>query len=393
MLKKTLCGLLALMLCPVLAWAEESAAGMLTGRELTEWAAAYIRRAYASEPINVPAEDVTSDGYAFIYDFATLYADTPVLSEDTAFSAIVVTGDSENGPRGVKVGSALNDVLNAYYNENPGLLGTRETAVLYAADNLPESAAWAQVMRDGQRVQTVQYAIHDQLATGGEGYTDTGVIYTLAENRVAAIRLYGLDSRITREEASSVLYGVMMAALEEAYAQVPFSYIGAELAPLQEDDLTFSGLNFLSLTPDAAAAALGEPMSDLWVTNGDHGYLRVQKFAGCELTYLFNKERTEGRLYMLVINADGLEGPRAVRVGDTFSSVYNRFRNGEGEYREDGTEMLYGVLGEGSFGQAVYGTDASATLRYGLTAADGRRVVLQMDFTMMALSEIVLYAE
>lgn len=393
MLKKWLCVLLALLLCPVLAPAEESAAGMLTGQEVTEWAKGYIDRAYSAEPLNAPADHMTPDGYEYIFDFATLYADTPTLSVDTAINAIVLTSDGEMGLRGVNVGSDLTDVLNAYYTDNPALLGTREAAVLYAADNLPESAAWGQVLRDGQRVQTVQYAVHSQLAAGGEGCTDLGVIYTMAENRVAAIRVYGLSSRITREEASSVLYGVMLTALEEDYAMVPYSRDGSELTRFSETDLIFSGLDFLTLTPDTAIAALGEPMSDQWLDNGDHGYFRVQKFNGCDLTYLYNKARTQGSLYMLSIAADGLEGPRAVRVGDTFSSVYSRFRNGEGEYQQDGTELLYGVPGKGSFGQATYGEDASATLRYGLTAPDGRKVVLQMNFTVMTLTEIMLYAE
>lgn len=392
-MKKLLCLLLALMLCPVLTWAEDSAAGMLTLQELSDWAEGCIQRAYAAEPLNVPGESLTADGYEFIFDFATLYADTPTLSVDTAVSAIVVTSDEEAGPRDVRVGDALASVLNAYYNENGALLGTREAATLYAVNQLPEGAAWAQVQRDGQRVQTVQYAVHNQLPAGGEGYTDQGVIYTLAENHVAAIRVYGLNSRVGQDEVSSVLYDVMLTALAEDYALVPTSYNGAELTMLGEADLVFSGLDFLHLTPDTAIAALGEPMSDLWVENGEEGYLRVQRFASCEMTYLFNQARTEGEIYMLHISADGLEGPRAVRVGDTFSSVYNRLRNGEGAYQEDGTEMLYGTLGEGSFGQATYGADASAILRYGLTASDGRQVVLQLNFTLMELSEIMLYAQ
>ena len=80
MMKKMLCALLALMLCPVLALAEESAAGMLTSQELVDWAQVCIERAYASEPLNVSAENQTEDGYEYIFDFATLYADTPMLS-------------------------------------------------------------------------------------------------------------------------------------------------------------------------------------------------------------------------------------------------------------------------------------------------------------------------
>ena len=393
MMKKMLCALLALMLCPVLALAEESAAGMLTSQELVDWAKVCIERAYASEPLNVPAENQTEDGYEYIFDFATLYADTPMLSEDTIINAIVLTTEIIAGPRAIGVSSSLNDVLGAYYTENTDLQGSREKAVLYAVDALPGSAAWGQVLRDGQRVQTVQYAVHEQLASGGEGYTDMGVIYTMAENRVSAIRVYGLNSRLSREEVSGMMFTIMMDALENTYAMVPSSYDGAELTAFAESDLTFSGMDFLSLIPEAAIELMGEPMSDLWIENGEHGYIRKQVFASCEITWLFNKERTQGSIYMLYISADGLEGPRAVRIGDTFSSVYNRFRNGEGEYQENGTEQLYGVNGEGSFGKASYGNDASATLRYGFTAKDGRAVTLQMGFTVMELSEIMLYAE
>lgn len=392
-MKKMLCLLLALAMIPLCALAEDSAADLLTCKELTVWAEGYIARAEAEEPLNDPAASLTEDGYEFVYSFATLYADLPQLGEDTNVSAIVLTASEENGPRGVNVNSPLADVLSAYYTENDTLAGSRETAVLYQVSQLPESAMWAQVNRDGQRVKTVQYAVHEQLASGGEGYSDMGVIYTMTENRVSAVRVYGLSSSITLDEVNDVVYNVMVAAIAEDYVQVPFSYVGEELTALAESDLVFSGLDFLHLTPEEAVIVLGAPASDVWVENGDAGHIRVQTYNSCELTWLYNQDKTEGSIYMLYITADGLEGPRAVRCGDTFSSVYNRFRNGEGEYQEDGTELLYGDGETGSFGMANYGYDASATLRYGFDLADGRKAVLLMEFTVMELTEILLYVE
>ena len=58
-----------------------------------------------------------------------------------------------------------------------------------------------------------------------------------------------------------------------------------------------------------------------------------------------------------------------------------------------GVEMLYGENGVGAYGKATYGDDASARLRYAFDLADGRNVVLQLDFTVMELSEIILFAE
>ena len=392
-MKKLLCMLLCAMLLPVCALAEDSAANALTLQELNDWAATYIARAMAAEPVNTPADHLTAEGYEFLYDFGAVYADTPDLGADSVISSVVVTSMEAAAPRNVNVGSGLYVVLDAYYNENPQLLGSDESAVLYTLDNLPEDAGWAKVNRDGQRVQTIQYAVHEQLPSGGEGYADAGVIYTMAENRVSAVRVYGLDSRISLDTVNDVMYSVMLDALVKEYALVPFSYDGSELTVFGEEDTAFSGMDFLTMTAGDAAALLGEPVSDLWLENGEDGYIRVQTFPQAEFTWLYDQQKANGRIYMLCITADGLEGPRAVRCGDTFSSVYSRFRNGEGAYQEDGTEVLYGVEGEGSFGHASYGSDASATLRYGFTAKDGRKVVLYLNFSVMALTEIMLYAE
>lgn len=392
-MKKMFCLLLALLLCPLCVQAEDSAADVLTYAEMMAWAEGLIQRARESAPLNDPSEDATADGYEYVYEFATLYGDSPVLSDDTEFNAVVLTADGETDLRGLRVGDALDAVLAAYYSENETLLGSREVAVLYVADELPEAARWAQVNRDGQRVSTVQYAVHEQLPSGGEGYSDAGVIYTMTENRVSAIRVYGLNSRITLDAVNDVVYNALLADLAEDYAQVPFSYVGTDLSPLGEEDMVFSGLDFLHMTAEEAEAALGGAMEDAWVENGDEGWIRIQTFADCTLTWLYDANRTAEQVYMLKITADGLEGPRAVRMGDTFSSVYNRIRNGEGEYQEDGSEVLYGTEGEGAFGVADYGYDASATLRYGFTLADGRTVTLRLDFEVMTLTGICLYID
>ena len=176
MMKKMLCLLVFVLLLPVAALAEDSVAPVLTYRELVDWAEGFIARARTAQPLNDPSQHLTPDGYEYIYDFATLYGDTPQMSADTVITAVVITSSEENGPRNVNVGNAMSVVVDAYYNENPSLLGTKDAAVLYAVDQLPESAQWAQVLREGQRVKRIQYAVHEQYATGGEGYTDAGVI-------------------------------------------------------------------------------------------------------------------------------------------------------------------------------------------------------------------------
>ena len=392
MLKKMLCVLLCVLMLPV-ALAEESTAPLLSLQELQSWAEGYIARAKTAAPLNDADRSFTPDGYEYIYEFATLYGDTPYMSADTVITAIVLTSDEENGPRNVNVGNSMAVVLNAYYHENPDLRGTQEAAVLYTADMLPESAQWAQVTRDGQRVNTIQYGLHEQHATGGEGYTDTGVIYTMVDNRVSAIRVYGLNSRIDLDVVNQVMYNAMATAMEDDYAQVLFSYDGLSLEKFQAEDLVFSGMDFVNLTPEAAVAVFGEASSDIWTEDGDAGYMRVQTYPDFELIYLYNKERTEGHVYMMAVHGDGVEGPRAVRVGDEFSAVYNRFRNSEGDYLEDGSEMMYGVEGEGSYAKASYGYDASATALYSFLLEDGRRVSMQLFFDVMECSQILLFID
>ena len=84
MMKKCVALLLALImtlsLCPALG---ESAAEALDYEELTAWVQGYKDRALASgAPLNDPTEEAahTEDGYAFIYDFATLDVDRPEKS-------------------------------------------------------------------------------------------------------------------------------------------------------------------------------------------------------------------------------------------------------------------------------------------------------------------------
>ena len=138
---------------------------------------------------------------------------------------------------------------------------------------------------------------------------------------------------------------------------------------------------------------LGQPEDDAWMEDGENGTIRTLTFAEAEFVYLCDVNRENPAVYMMLITDDGFEGPRGVRIGDSFASVFNRFRNGEGEYDGVRAEVLYGDAASGVFGEAIYGMDASATLRYGLVLADGARVVLHLTFDMMTLTEIMLYVQ
>lgn len=391
-MKRLFCLMLALVLLPILpALAEESTAGSLELQELKEWAAAYKERAMATQPLNDPTaqDSFSEDGYAFIYEFATLYMDRPEMTEDSVLKNLVITDPAEAGPRATTVDMLTDDVLAAFYNENFSLDGSRSFAVLYMSDTLPQGAVWAWVQRDGQRVMSIQYAIHEQRATGGEGYTDAGLIYTIQGDLVAAIRAYGLDDYSTLEEVQDNLTAVRQVMAETGYARVPVSYVGTDLTGLGMDDLAFSGADFLTMTPEDAEDVLGDCLEDHWMEDDTGEYIRMMEFAGCDVTFVYDADKQNPRVDSLSITADSMEGPRCVRLGDTFSSVLTRFRYGEGQYA-DLRETLYGDPETATYGVAEYGADASATLTYSFDA-DGRQVVLHMSFAAMELNEILLY--
>lgn len=392
MMKRLFCLMLALALLPILpGLAEESAAGSLEMKELREWAAAYKQRAMESQPLNDPtAEDALSeDGYAFIYEFGTLYMDSPEMTEDSVVKNLVITDPAEAGPRGTAVDMFTDDVLAAFYNENPQLDGSRSFAVLYLGDSLPQEAVWAWVQRDGQRVMSIQYAVYEQRATGGEGYTDAGLIYTLQGDLVSAIRAYGLDEYSTEADVQADLEAVRQLMGETGYTRVPVSYAGTDLEAFGPADMAFSGVNLLAMTPEDAEDVLGECLEDHWMEDDTGEFIRMMEFAGCDVTFVYDASQQNPRVSSMAITQDGMEGPRCVRMGDTFSSVLNRFRYGEGAYA-DLTETLYGDPATAAYGIAEYGADASATLTYSFEEA-GRQVVMQLAFTTMELSEILLY--
>ena len=396
MMKKCVALFLALMMVLSLTTAvAESDADALDYDELMDWAEGFKTRALAAgAPLNDPTEEAayTEDGYAFVYDFATLYMDRPEMTADSVLQAVVVYSPEEQGPRGTGVDQLSSEVLNAFYNENDDLQGDSSFAALYVSDTMPAGALWGWVQRDGQRIETIQYAVHEQLSSGGDGYTDCGLVYTLSDNLVAAIRAYGLNETISADEVRSNLDAVQEVSEKTEYVQVPTSINGSELGMFDRDDLIFSGLDFLSLTPEEAEARLGAAQEDDWMED-EGAYLRSMEFASCTMTFSYDAQKQNPVLEMLSIDMDGLEGPRCVRIGDTLSSVISRFRNGEGDYDGVSREVLYGDGENAPYGLAEYGDDATAGLWYAAKLEDGRTVVLSMSFEQMYLSDITLYVD
>jgi hypothetical protein len=385
--------MLASSLAPMPALSEDPYTGALSYEELIEWAERYTERAKTQAPLNAPVgtESLTEDGYAHIYSFATLYFDKPVLDDDTHLNAIAVYSELETLPRGLCIDAGFNELIHAFYSENDHLYGTHDFAYLYVSDTMPMGAMWGWVERSGQRPQTVQYAIHEQVSNAGDGYTDCGLIYTIQSDTIVAMRAYGLNQLITEDKVTDILSQVKRIALERDYYMYPKSLKGDDVNPLEREDLSVSGLDFISAVPGDCEAIFGHPLEDVWLEDDDTGYLRMLTYDGATFTFTMNADRQSGTLLLADITNPGIEGPRGVAVGESFYEIYQRFMHSQGSYDGTSTEWLYGEPGTTDFGTAEYGDDGRIVLRYSVDAGFTLPVTLQLVFEMDELINMMLY--
>jgi hypothetical protein len=385
--------ILALLLnMPIAGMATETDVGGLTMEELNGWASKVLEMARTNEPLSSgPQVNKTEDGYEVVYDFATLYLDTPELTDNSVLNAITVTEEEVECPRGIGIFDTQQGLLEAFANENPTLLGSQDFAVLYLSNSLPEEALWGWVQRDGQQIQAVQYAVHERISE--DKYTDCGLLYSLGDGYITAVRAYGLSSSVSRAQVEETIAEVSAAQQDQTYFIYPQSSIGTDLDPFEREDLSFSGLDFADLTPEAAIAELGTFETESWLQDDNGDWLRTIQWPNTEITFAYSSDKVFERVDTLAVNQRGFEGPRGVQVGDTLSSVLMRFRHSEGEFDGTATEVLYGDGQTPPYGLAEYDA-ANATLHYACQvdgAGEVKSVTLHMIFVDTILSELFLY--
>ncbi len=381
--------LLTLLLVTFACAAAEDAGGdPLSWTELSLWAEGYREAALATEPLNDPTaeEALTDDGYAFVYPFATLFFDAPVLDESTHLNAVSIVSAQELAPHMTACGQMAWQVLEAYYQENAELEGTSQRAILFVADFLPYYARWGMVSRDGAELNAIQYSVHEQDDDASGLYTDAGIVYRLTGGEVAEIYAYGLSSHISYEQALATVNMAQQWQLESDGTQV--DTVSAQESFFGLSDLTFSGLSFPDTLPEQAANVLTG--YDDWIDE-NHDFLRMFTSDDAELTWSYQHSSEVPELLAIEIYGGGLTGPRGMRVGDSREAVQALFPSGEGEY--DGTrEMFYGEEGTAPYGMAEYAGNGEAVFRYACLLPDGREAVLMLSFFSDQLNSILLYA-
>ncbi len=389
---KRVCLLLALAVLLLCTPALADEAGVLTEAELNAWVNGLLSAAADAKPLNDPVgkDALKADGYAFLYDSATLYYDKPVLDAQSVLRAVSVTGAALEMPRNVRLGAPAQMLLTAYGWQNPTLAGDDAFAPLYVLNQLPLAAYWALAQRSGSDLQSVQCAVHAR--TGDDRYTDSGILYTVEDGEVAGIRVYGLNAFVTRAEVESNLTAVGGEPAAAARTAGVTLVSGAE--PFGRSDLQFGRMDFLTLTETGAAVIFGTPSGEDWAKDDGGGWLHTVTYAGASLMFGTDADRLNGKLESLTVTADAFPGPRGIAVGMALQDALALFRcDGTGK-TAGSAALLYGD-GQTPPYATLETNGANTTLRYAATVADtdGEPVnaSLYLTFSNALLTEIMVY--
>ena len=386
-MKHMLCGLLSLCLLCCFFPAMADDAGVLSETELSQWINQVLRESSTQQPMNAPVgeESLTQDGYAFLYDFATLYYDRPQLDAASILQAVTVTDESYAAPRGITLGTSQEALISTFGWQNPMLIGDGTFATFYRLNELPRAAYWSWAQHDGAgEISRVQCAMYVQ--AGQDRYTDAGMIFELENGVVTDIRIYGLHDFITEAEVRSNLTAVMnVEAAGAGHLLEADGYAFCHDAPVFETaDLTFSGITFPSLDITALEKALGEQVNKTEkITSGD------EQIITAEWAQAYLSGTADGGMDVLSIFSDCLAGPRGVTVGQTLDEVIALF-SADGKGRTDGQRaLLYGDGVNAPFGTLeVSGTDA--VLSYALQSGE-ENITLMLQFMDGTLQEWTLF--
>lgn len=384
MMKKYLSVLIIAVLCaaviPVYA-----AADCISSEEITAVIGQLAQEALLSVPFNDPGSEdsMYEDGCAFMYDFATLFADRSVMTSDTVINAATVMDEGIALPRGTAVSMQVSDLLKNLPCDNADMTGSRDAAVLYLDGDTENGFRFGRVQRDGQRINAMEYG--EYLPASGLLVTIT---YMIIDDGVDCARISGLHESADPEAMEDLYESLTATGKETDYSRVRFSFIGSELDPFNENDLVFDGLNYLSADPEG----LGEMTESVLLDNEDGTFLRIVDGDGFHAVFTCDAEGGGCVLVSYTFMSSDTEGPRGVRLGDSFGSDFNRFRNGENEFSDvTMTELLYGTDGTAPYGKAFYADGDGMTLRYITATEDGRDVEMYMHYTDTLLTEFYLH--
>lgn len=340
-MKKILVFLLSLgLLCGLFSAGLADDAGALSEAELIAWIDRLLLDTKELQPLNAPVgeESLTEDGYAFLYDFATLYYNKPVLDQSSVLQAVSITDSAYAAPRGIVIGSDEDALLSTFGWQNPYLMGDGSFAAFYRTDALPRAAYWSWAQHDDEwKLTNVQCAIH--VKAGENAYTDAGMRFELENRTVTGIRVYGLNRFITLADVEANLNavaGVEFAAADVADEHIEGYSVASEAEVFSENDLVLGGLDLRKLTVSQLEQLLGEKADQQIIEDGDRHFISAQ------WPDVYFGDEQNSPLDTLSVSSGRIAGPRGIRAGDAVDSVLTAFHS-DGLSRVMGQQaLLYG---------------------------------------------------
>jgi len=377
---------LTVLLFPLCALAQDGPF-TLSKEELSVWREQLLKDSIQDNVYHVaPAEN---GRYTMEFAWYTLLTDTERLSAATRIYEVRFerAPEGENTPadiHGVRPGDSLEKLLSAWPDENESLAGTREEAVLYALGQLPGQAAYGVVERDGQRIDSV---IHRHYMMTSAGVSMSEVYYSLQDGFVDAIAISFDVETLTVQDAIAE-----MDAARDVQAMTEYSAFltgaQAENGPFGRDDLIFSGIDFLDVTPQSLQALLGDGFNEKWADD-DERSIRVLEWDAVTAAFLYGDDDHMLRVDNIVLDSDILIGPRGLTVGDTLDVLLGRFPHDAAA--QDGIHQpLYGAEGDSEYAvmDSVY--PGQAELRYVCKAAEDQSVMMVIYVSNGVITQIVL---
>lgn len=362
MMKKLLAALLSLvMLCCMLPAMAESAA--LTVDEMLAFCDTILADALAQPPVSAAAYE--DGGYVYQFEEYALYSPDSTLTADSRITGVELSNVDAlvADMRGIAPGHTLDALLEVYPLDNEHLQGTYSEVVLYMAGLLPGTVNVGRAIRDGSHMLVAEHTVY---TAEGENVEKCCMVYTLENNTVIAVQLMLDVQDMTLNEAQEELDA--LSALQEVNEYSV--YASATPEALNREDLSFSGLDFLTVTPDSALTLLGSAASDTWAPNGD-GFMRSMQWNDVQLVFSYDSQKANSRLMLLQVYGENVEGPRNLHLGDSPESAMARF---ERAYND---------------GAILYGDGESAPYAKYETRADGSVYIL---YAAQVENETVLLA-
>lgn len=384
-MKKTM--LLTLVCCLALAFALPALAQgtPLDKTETDVYAQEILKKALTDNAYQSEAQEAK---YLLRFKDYTLLTDTDRLTANTiifsvTFDDLSDVDDCPGDLRALKLNDSLEALLNTYPLENEALLGTRENAVLYLEGELPGQAAVGYLVRDGQRVTEIDHILYYMT---NEGVMTRSTRYTLADGAIVKIEVNLRGEVLSLEDAAAELDAFKMLRQNTEYAAYMRDGEGdAQL--FNRDDLMFSGLDYLGLTPELAIDSLGDDYAEEWLEDGEN-FIHIMEWPSATVTFLCDKDKNVIQTDNYFTDEDALEGPRGIRVGDQQQNVLDSFFFGAGRSEGDIT-YLYGDEGEDDYATIEYVSSGEMTARYAFMQED-RSVVMILTFEDARLKSILI---